>query len=57
VIGGSADKLTPLKYAHYLAENIPDARLVTVEGAGHMVMLEQPEQVTDAVKGFVMASY
>jgi pimeloyl-ACP methyl ester carboxylesterase len=57
VIGGSADKLTPLKYARYLAEHIPDARLVIIEGAGHMVMLEQPEQVADAVREFVMASY
>jgi pimeloyl-ACP methyl ester carboxylesterase len=57
VIGGSVDKLTPVKYARYLAEHIPDARLVTVEGAGHMVMLEQPEQVADAVREFVMASH
>jgi pimeloyl-ACP methyl ester carboxylesterase len=56
VIGGSADKLTPLKYAHYLAENLPDARLVTIEAAGHMVMLEQPGQVADAVREFVVAS-
>ena len=57
VIGGSVDKLTPLKYSRYLTEHIPEARLVTVEGAGHMVMLEQPQQVTDAVREFVKASF
>jgi pimeloyl-ACP methyl ester carboxylesterase len=57
VITGTADKLTPVKYARYLAEHIPDARLVTVEGAGHMVMLERPRQVADAVREFVMASW
>jgi pimeloyl-ACP methyl ester carboxylesterase len=56
VITGTADKLTPVKYARYLAERIPRARLVTVEGAGHMVMLERPEQVADAVREFVIVS-
>jgi pimeloyl-ACP methyl ester carboxylesterase len=27
--------------------------MVTVESAGHMVMLEQPEEVAQAVKGFM----
>lgn len=54
VVGGTADALTPLKYARFLAEHIPDARLLTVEGAGHMVMLEQPGEVGEAVRDFVM---
>lgn len=53
VITGTADKLTPVKYAYYLAEHIPFARLALIEGAGHMVMLEQPRQVADAVRGFL----
>ncbi len=55
VIGGTADQLTPTYYARFLAENIPDARMVTVEGAGHMVMLELPEEVAEAVRRFVTA--
>jgi pimeloyl-ACP methyl ester carboxylesterase len=57
VITGTADKLTPVKYARYLAEHVPDARLVMVERAGHMVMLERPEQVAGAVREFVLASF
>jgi pimeloyl-ACP methyl ester carboxylesterase len=57
VIGGSADRLTPPKYARFLAEHVPDARLVIVKGAGHMVMLEQPEQVAEPAREFAMASY
>ena len=53
VIGGLADRLTPIKYSRYLAEQIHGARLVTFEGAGHMVMLERPQQVADAVREFV----
>ncbi len=54
VIGGSDDRLTPLKYSRFLSEQIPDARLVTVEGAGHMVMLERPDVVADAISEFVV---
>ena len=55
VIGGTADQLTPLKYAQFLAEKIPGARLAVIEGAGHMVMLEQPEQVARHIAQFLMA--
>jgi len=53
VIAGTADKLTPLKYGTYLAEHIPHARLVTVEGGGHMMALERPDAVANAVAEFV----
>ena len=53
VIAGTVDLLTPHKYGAYLAEHIPDARLVTVEGGGHMMALEQPGVVAEAVAEFV----
>jgi pimeloyl-ACP methyl ester carboxylesterase len=52
-ICGTADRLTPPKYSTYLRDNIPDAQLVLIEGAGHMVMLEQPEAVSQAIADFV----
>lgn len=39
---GRFDKMTPPHYSEYLAQQIPHARFVLVEHAGHMVMLEQP---------------
>jgi pimeloyl-ACP methyl ester carboxylesterase len=53
VVAGSADQLTTVKYARFLAERISDARLVTVEGAGHMVMLERPLEVAEAMQDFL----
>ena len=53
VIGGTADQMTPEKYAAYLAQKIPGARLAMIKGAGHMVMLEQPEQVARHVSEFL----
>jgi pimeloyl-ACP methyl ester carboxylesterase len=52
-ICGTADRLTPPKYSIYLRDNIPAAQLALIEGAGHMVMLEQPEAVSQAIADFV----
>lgn len=53
VVAGTVDQLTPLKYAHFLAQRIPAARLAVIEKAGHMVMLERPAEVGKAVQGFL----
>lgn len=53
VITGSADQLTPVKYARFLAESISGARFTIIEGAGHMVMLERPAEVGKAVREFL----
>jgi pimeloyl-ACP methyl ester carboxylesterase len=55
VVAGSVDRLTPINYAHYLVEHISGARLATVEGAGHIVMLEHPIEVADAVCEFLQS--
>jgi len=51
-ICGTADRLTPPKYSTYLRDHIPAAQLVLIEGAGHMVMLEQPAEVSRAIADF-----
>ncbi len=53
VLCGAEDKMTPPRYAEYLASQIPNARLVIVPNAGHMVMLEQPEAVAQALQEFL----
>ena len=50
IIAGTADKMTPLKYSTYLADNILNSKLVVVQGAGHMAHLEQPSIVGDVIK-------
>ncbi len=56
VIVGEDDELTPVKYSQFLSQQLPDATLVTFEGAGHMVMLERPNGVVEAIQGFVTAN-
>ncbi len=53
VICGRADRMTPVKYSEFLAANIPHARCVIVEGAGHSVMIEKPIQVNRALDEFM----
>jgi pimeloyl-ACP methyl ester carboxylesterase len=57
VICGNEDQLTPVKYSRFLSEGIPGARLDLVQGAGHMVMLEKPEEVRDIVCNFLEETY
>ena len=53
VVAGTADRLTPARYARFLAEAIPGARLVEIEAAGHFPQLEQPEPVNAAIRAFL----
>ncbi|MDA8335460.1 MAG: alpha/beta hydrolase [Peptococcaceae bacterium] len=55
VLVGSEDRLTPPKYARYLEEHMRRATVVTVEGAGHMVMVEEPGAVNGALASFLAA--
>ena len=53
VVVGDEDKLTPVKWSQYLADHILDAEMTIIEHAGHMVMLEQPEKLNQAIDTFL----
>lgn len=53
VMCGSDDQVTPPGASRQLHKEIPGSRLVVVEGAGHMVMLEQPRATNDAIRAFL----
>jgi pimeloyl-ACP methyl ester carboxylesterase len=50
VVAGLADQLLPLDKMHTLAQLLPKGWLVEVQGAGHMVMMEEPQQVAAALR-------
>jgi pimeloyl-ACP methyl ester carboxylesterase len=54
IICGKADKLTPVKYSQFFNDNIKDSELVVINEAGHMVMLEKPEDLNQAIKNFII---
>jgi pimeloyl-ACP methyl ester carboxylesterase len=54
VLVGAEDELTPPAVVRPMAQQIPGARFVEVEGAGHMAPLEQPAPVTRALAEFLL---
>ncbi len=49
VLAGDADLLTPVEHSRAIAEALPDAELVVLPGAGHLLMLEQYDEVNEAL--------
>ena len=47
---GERDVMTPAKAGRELAAALRNARVVALEGAGHMLMSERPDEVLDAVR-------
>ncbi|MEW2404089.1 alpha/beta hydrolase [Streptomyces sp. NPDC046862] len=47
VLAGVKDLVTPSEHSEAIADILPDAELVLVPDAGHLVMLEHPTLVTD----------
>jgi pimeloyl-ACP methyl ester carboxylesterase len=45
VLCGREDRITPLNCSRHLAENIPGASLEIIDGAGHLLPLERPDEV------------
>ena len=44
ILWGENDAIAPLRTSRILAGRLPDSRLEIIRGAGHVPMLEQPEQ-------------
>jgi len=53
VMAGVRDTLTPLRASEYLAEQLPDARLVAIKGAAHAPFLSHPDEFVDQLVGFL----
>jgi pimeloyl-ACP methyl ester carboxylesterase len=52
VVVGEHDRITPPAAAVELAGSLPDARLVVLEGAGHLAMLERPVELDRELRLF-----
>lgn len=56
VLWGQADLLLSPRYGERLVRDIPDARFEPIAEAGHFVMLDAPQAVTQRVARFIGAS-
>ena len=53
IICGRDDLLTPVRYSEYLRASIPNSTLRVLDDAGHMVMLEKPEEFNKILEDFI----
>lgn len=53
VLAGSRDLITPVDHSRTIAAELPDAQLVVIEGAGHMVQLERSALVNLHLRALV----
>jgi pimeloyl-ACP methyl ester carboxylesterase len=53
VICGTEDRMMPLRYSQYLADTLSAGMLEIVPQAGHMVALERPQAVAEALDVFL----
>jgi pimeloyl-ACP methyl ester carboxylesterase len=53
VIGGSEDRMAPRKFAEFLANAIPGARLEILDPCGHYPQVEQEQAFNRAVESFL----
>ena len=53
VVCGTEDKLTPMRFSEVLSSQILGAALQTMEGAGHMLILEQPSRLAKLISVFL----
>jgi pimeloyl-ACP methyl ester carboxylesterase len=52
---GALDRMTPAKAGQGLAAKVANAKTVTLAGAGHMMMIEKPDDTLDALKANLSA--
>jgi pimeloyl-ACP methyl ester carboxylesterase len=50
---GEQDRLTPPKFAAFLADRIPGAEARILPEAGHLAMVERPDETNAALRAFV----
>lgn len=53
ILHGTADRLIPPAYAEEFGRLIPNARVVRLDGVGHLPMVEQEDAFISAVEGFL----
>ncbi|SDU88719.1 alpha/beta fold hydrolase [Jiangella alkaliphila] len=53
VIGGERDQMTPVQHGRDLADALVDVEYIEATDAGHMVLLERHEVVTDALRTLI----
>lgn len=54
VLWGLQDEVTPVDGARCLSQKIENCKVVLLENAGHLIMIDQPEKTSKAIEDFVL---
>jgi proline iminopeptidase len=57
ILQGRYDWVTPMAGALEMAQNIPNAQLHIFEHSGHMVFMEEPEELVSVIKQWITAQF
>lgn len=57
IIVGEKDRLTPVKYSQFFHSIITSSKLYIIKEAGHMVMIEKPEEFNKILSEFITHSF
>ena len=55
IIAGEEDKMSPVPWSMYLKENIPKAKIVVLQDASHLPMIERPSDFNRHLNEFLMS--
>jgi pimeloyl-ACP methyl ester carboxylesterase len=53
ILCGALDKMVPQRFSEILRDHIPGSKMDVIPNAGHMLMLEQPDQTAEMLAGFL----
>lgn len=56
IVRGQADSIVPASAAALYAERLPHARSETIEGAGHLIEMEQPSALARLITSFIASN-
>jgi 3-oxoadipate enol-lactonase len=57
IIGGDADRMIPLADVEELHQQISGSQLAKISGGGHLVALEQPLVVANAIQNWLLEQF
>lgn len=55
IIAGEEDKMAPVPWSMYLKENIPKAKIIVMQDASHLPMIERPSDFNRHLNEFLMS--
>jgi pimeloyl-ACP methyl ester carboxylesterase len=53
ILVGKKDNMTPVKYSEFYHKKIKNSELVIIDNAGHMVMIETPKELNEAIENYI----